>query len=90
MCGYATGRITNYKHHIKQVVILYTEQILQNCFSIFQFFENIMEIVLQVHLKDRTVCHLCGKEYSNINQVTDNLSKCCGGSFLIEFGSVGR
>ncbi len=59
--------------------ILYTEQILQNYFSIFQFFENAMEIVLQVHLKDRTVCHLCGKEYSNINQVTDN--KCCGGYF---------
>jgi len=24
--------------------------------------------VKTVHLKDRTVCHLCGKEYSNINQ----------------------
>jgi hypothetical protein len=80
MCGYATGRITNYKHHIKQVVISCT----QNKYSriISQFFNSSkmqMEIVLQVHLKDRTVCHLCGKEYSNINQVTDN--KCCGGSF---------
>jgi hypothetical protein len=69
---------------------LYTVHRTRLVSQLFKFSKMQMEIVSQVHLKDRTVCHLCGKEYSNINQVADNMSKCYGGYFFIEFGSVGR